>query len=550
MNILHKSALAYREKFDLSIFPVGQEKKPLIPWKEFQKRKAEPSEINDWYKRFPDANIGIVCGKINDLCVVDIDYQCGYEELAKYIPMDYPHPISTTPSGGQHWWFRLNGQKLRNNVAVIPGTDLRAEGGYIMAPPSHIAAGDYSWIAGKSIKNMAFPTITEAYSDAVVKLSSRCRQESSLSSFVVKMFSEGRRDHDLFHVALHLCKSNMPKEEVFEVIAVLAHHCGFPQDEATQKVYSALEHASKKERNISEEVREYVLSSNGVILSSDVVKCLQLSSRDDIKHVSKVMSRLTIENIIERYGNRNGQFRVVDNRIEPLNWRGAGAGEFEIKLPMEMHKYVKIQPKNIIIVAGASNSGKTAFLFNIVKDNIKNKEKKRIKYFSSEMSEQEFKGRIAGFGLPMEYWDFDPFERCGNFADVIDPDAINIIDFLEMHEDFWRVGALIKEIYDKLKTGIAIIALQKNSGSKLGRGGAMSIEKARLYIGMDFGKLWIEKGKNWRHETINPNGLTAEFKLAKGAEFLQVGNWHYEDEKGNPTCDVPFIERDVEDYFT
>jgi len=58
------------------------------------------------------------------------------------------------------------------------------------------------------------------------------------------------------------------------------------------------------------------------------------------------------------------------------------------------------------------------------------------------------------------------YERSENFDDVIDPNGINIIDYLEVLDDFWKVGQQIKAIHDKLKNGIAVIAIQKNKGAR------------------------------------------------------------------------------------
>jgi hypothetical protein len=152
-----------------------------------------------------------------------------------------------------------------------------------------------------------------------------------------------------------------------------------------------------------------------------------------------------------------------------------------------------------------------------------------IHYFSSEMGKMELRERLTKFNMPLKDWDFTAKERVADFADVIKPDAINIIDFLEIYEDFFNIGKPIKEIFDKLDKGIAIIAIQKNKGNEYGVGGARSIEKARLYLtiesdGIEMNKIKIAKGKNWAtHE--NPNCLELEFKLFKGCQFLEESGW-------------------------
>jgi hypothetical protein len=105
---------------------------------------------------------------------------------------------------------------------------------------------------------------------------------------------------------------------------------------------------------------------------------------------------------------------------------------------------------------------------------------------------------------------------------VIKPDAINIIDFLEVHDEFWKVGGMLKEIYDKLNNGIAIVAIQKDKKKDYGRGATMGLEKPRLYLTLNPGQAKIEKAKNWADPLKNPNGLMLDFKLHQGCEFSIV----------------------------
>ena len=100
---------------------------------------------------------------------------------------------------------------------------------------------------------------------------------------------------------------------------------------------------------------------------------------------------------------------------------------------------------------------------------------------------------------------------------------MNVIDYLEIHEDFYRLGARIKEIYDRIKKGSAVIAIQKNRNTDLGRGGIATLEKPRLYLAMKPHELTIVKGKNWASQA-NPNGLSNEFRLLNGPRF-EFGEW-------------------------
>ena len=65
-------ALGFLQK-GYSVIPVSNDKIPLLEWKEFQSRMATVEELVSWFQFFPDAQIGIVTGKISNLTVVDIE---------------------------------------------------------------------------------------------------------------------------------------------------------------------------------------------------------------------------------------------------------------------------------------------------------------------------------------------------------------------------------------------------------------------------------------------------------------------------------------------
>jgi hypothetical protein len=186
-------------------------------------------------------------------------------------------------------------------------------------------------------------------------------------------------------------------------------------------------------------------------------------------------------------------------------------------------------PGNIVLIAGQPNCGKTAFLLNVIAENMHRFE---IHYFNSEMGESELRKRLLKFDdIPIEDWRFKAWERSDKFADVIVPgkDKLNIIDFLEIHQNFYEIGGLIADIHKKLKGSIAFIAIQKNPGLEYGLGGYRSLEKPRLALAMDSGVLKIVKAKNWVTGE-NPNKKQIHFKIVQGCRFVETDEWSLADE--------------------
>lgn len=319
---------------------------------------------------------------------------------------------------------------------------------------------------------------------------------------------------NLSDVGEYLAKGGAPthlKHKIIELLAI--------QLAGSDEIESA-------KRNLRDEIMNIISVTSGDISVTDCYTALQVVTKTEKATVRQILHRLTQEKVLNKQGSRAGMYRIVDNDLEVLDWRNASGDEFPVNLPLEIGEYVKIMPKNLVVVAGSPNSGKTAFLLNILRSNMYNY---NINYFSSEMSECEMHDRLSKFSdVPINKWRFSAYNRSSNFADVIVPDEINIIDFLELHDEFWKVGSMFKEIYEKLTTGIAIIAIQKKSGAKVGKGGEITLEKPRLYLSMENGKIKIEKGKNWRIPGVNPNNLACTFKLVQGSKFIKEGDWIHE----------------------
>jgi hypothetical protein len=144
------------------------------------------------------------------------------------------------------------------------------------------------------------------------------------------------------------------------------------------------------------------------------------------------------------------------------------------------------------------------------------------------MGSSELKKRLDLFDdIALSDWNFKAWERSDNFADVIKPGKgkINIIDFLEIYENFYEISGRIAEIHKKLNGAIGIIALQKNPGVDVGLGGFRGLEKPRLYLAMSPGVLKIIKAKNWK-TSENPNNKQIRFKMVAGCKLFKQGDWH------------------------
>jgi hypothetical protein len=149
----HLAALQYAQNH-WSVIPMrAYDKRPLIKWQDYQQRRATEFEINEWYHRWPDANVGIVTGSISGIVVLDIDPKHdGDKSLAVWEKEHGPLPRTAevkTGGGGRHLYFRHPGGVVHNKVGIAPGIDLRGDGGCVVAPPSiHSSGNHYLWVQG------------------------------------------------------------------------------------------------------------------------------------------------------------------------------------------------------------------------------------------------------------------------------------------------------------------------------------------------------------------------------------------------------------------
>lgn len=130
-------------------------KRPLLPWTEYQSRRATVEEVEGWFKHWPNANVGIVTGAVSGVVVLDVDERHGGNVSLSQLNLKFgPGPMTVEAAsggGGRHFYFRHPGGRLGNRVGLRPGVDLRADGGCVVAPPSvHPSGRPYAWLPGHS----------------------------------------------------------------------------------------------------------------------------------------------------------------------------------------------------------------------------------------------------------------------------------------------------------------------------------------------------------------------------------------------------------------
>lgn len=130
----------------------GSKAPPLI--KNWQLLATDDSnQIREWWAKHPNANIGIATGLETGIFVVDIDPKNGgNESLAELLEKNrLPETLTVrTGSDGRHIFFKCNTTIKSNAGKLGKGIDIRAEGGYVVAPRSiHPNGSQYRWLNSK-----------------------------------------------------------------------------------------------------------------------------------------------------------------------------------------------------------------------------------------------------------------------------------------------------------------------------------------------------------------------------------------------------------------
>jgi hypothetical protein len=141
---LVNAALRYAE-LGYPVFPCAPGGKVPFTPHGFKDATTDAAQIEAWWEKTPDANIGVPTA---GLLVVDVDDPDNPWPADPTFAEDLAgSPISLTPRGGRHHIFRQPMGKAWKNTAgrIAPKVDTRADGGYIVVPPSVVDGKMYQW---------------------------------------------------------------------------------------------------------------------------------------------------------------------------------------------------------------------------------------------------------------------------------------------------------------------------------------------------------------------------------------------------------------------
>ncbi|WP_314507490.1 bifunctional DNA primase/polymerase [uncultured Microbacterium sp.] len=248
----------------LPIFPCEAGGKRPLTRAGYLDATRDINAASDWWRRWPQANIGMPTGRLSGIDVVDVDVKgetSGFPMLHRAVDeglLEGEIARVRTPSGGMHIYFPSTGaDPQRCWQAAGAHIDFRGDGGYVIVPPS--VAVVQSGVA--AYRPFSFSSAPAQPIDAVALrefLEPRpVRQERAAAGPVsgevlavwMARLREGERNHGLFWAACRLSESGVIAEAIVEVLGPAAERIGLDAQEVERTVSSACRHTHSARRD-------------------------------------------------------------------------------------------------------------------------------------------------------------------------------------------------------------------------------------------------------------------------------------------------------------
>jgi Bifunctional DNA primase/polymerase, N-terminal/Family of unknown function (DUF5906)/Primase C terminal 1 (PriCT-1) len=205
-----EAALAYAAS-GVAIFPiVPNGKEPLVNGG-FYAASTDIDVINGWWSRTPEANVGIRTGVANGIMVLDVDIKHGkngevslngMENKYGKLPKTRRH---RTWSGGYHLLFSIGSVLVPSSRDKIgSGLDIRADGGYVVGPPSVVSGGVYV------VENPDVPVADAP--EWLVKLACEVKEKVERVACSGEIPEGGRNEH-IFKFAIKCKKKGLSQDD-------------------------------------------------------------------------------------------------------------------------------------------------------------------------------------------------------------------------------------------------------------------------------------------------------------------------------------------------
>ena len=212
------------------IIPVSENKKPLVEWK---KEENHIKDIKSISKYKNSSAYATITGKPSGVMVIDIDNKgkvnghTSFMEVIETLKIqkeDLKTLTIRTPNNGMHLYFKYR-EGLKTVSNIIPGVDIRTDGGIIIAPNSFIKRkdGKYgTYQVNRDLEIAEMPNILFDFLQGKLPKSTNKENKKKTNKTVKKELSdiykicpENSRNESLFKYCCRMIRLVKDKEELF-----------------------------------------------------------------------------------------------------------------------------------------------------------------------------------------------------------------------------------------------------------------------------------------------------------------------------------------------
>ncbi|WP_231123824.1 bifunctional DNA primase/polymerase [Nocardioides sambongensis] len=246
---------------DLPVFPCAPGAKRPLTKSGFHDATTSARTVAEWWRRTPEANIGIPTGRLSGMDVVDVDVHgsgSGYPAFERARAAGISDGwawLVRTPSGGMHAYYlrsargdAVRGGEQRSWQAPSAHVDFRGDGGYVVAPPSRLSIDGvrtaYAVIAtatheARPLDAQRLRNLLEPPRPAPPRAPTRALgSPEGLANYVASR-PEGERNRGLFWAACRMVEEGHGFDTTRSILGDAARSAGLPERETESTIRSA-----------------------------------------------------------------------------------------------------------------------------------------------------------------------------------------------------------------------------------------------------------------------------------------------------------------------
>tara|TARA_Y100000310_G_scaffold216113_1_gene217106 strand:- start:2186 stop:2992 length:807 start_codon:yes stop_codon:yes gene_type:complete len=228
------AAIAYTN-IGYPVFPIRvNAKTPLTPHG-FKEATTDQARIIEWWGNWPDANIGLATGEVSGVSVVDIDGPAGVDSV-KMLGLPKTWTVQTPRGTGYHLYFTYT-PDLKQAAAVMPGIDIRNDGGYILLPPSYVVDEEKGYEGTYTVRRHVLPAEIHHIPDALTghqrTVSHVTTSEPRDPTWVSESLGgvpESQRNDTSARLVGYFHRRGLRRDEIIAVMTPFARGCSPPMD--------------------------------------------------------------------------------------------------------------------------------------------------------------------------------------------------------------------------------------------------------------------------------------------------------------------------------